>query len=347
MFVKRLLVRVYSRSNHRLLRLNSSTSTQHQTEPEVQHKNLQPYKLDPFSSISENKTDHMVYLDNLRPPMKKSFNLAAYVNHSETLQKLVRLGVSLYDIESTNTKAAQYYLTLDFDKHCANHIKFLLENGLKQKNLGRFISEFPLVFQEHIDDLQTRINYFESKGFSKKQISSILNRSALILSLKTKTIDHKLGELQLEFKLLSNVIRTTVALHPSIILVPSGQYKLINFTLSQEFGFKTREISHIIESQPCVVDILRPILVKRLDLIHNTIGLSHYLITRFPKLITEPLLDIKHRHMYLEKLKRNQYDDTKPLYVPPSALYYESDELFCRKYAKTDLDDYKLFLRSL
>lgn len=299
--------------------------------------------LNPFSTINE---EQKYFLDELKPPVKRSFNLAAYVNESRTLQELIKLGVSLYDIENTNYSAARYYTTLDFEKDCVEHIKFLTKYGLKKRNLGRFISEFPMLFSEYIDDLQTRINYLESKGFNKKMISSAINTSAVILSLPTKSLDFKLGQMQIEFRLPAYILRKIVVKHPQTVLHPVGQLRLTNFVLTEEFGFKLEEVHKLLEAEPKLMDIIRPVLIDRLDLIHNSIGLRHESIVKFPGLITGPRLDIKHRSDYLKTLKRDQYEPSKPLYVPPSALYEVSDEEFCTKYAKTDLDDYKLFLKS-
>jgi len=299
-------------------------------------------KLDPFAPANSNQE----YLADLSVPLKRSFNLAAYVNRSRTLQELLKIGVSLYDIEHHDSQAAKNLILLDFERDCVPHIKFLVDNGLKSSALGRFISEFPNIFNEHLDDLQIRINYLESKGFTKSMIARALNNSHHIIAHRTKTLDFKLGELQIEFSLTAKVLREMVVKHPDIVAIPCTQYKLINFTLTEEFGFDTSEIHMILRAQPQIIDIVRPILIDRLDLIHNSIGLSHETIAKFPELITGPIMNIRHRAKYLRKLKRNQFNPNLPLYVPPPALCRGSDEEFCSKYCKTSLEDYKLFLRS-
>lgn len=299
--------------------------------------------LNPFDSLDEDKK---MFLDNLTIPMKTSFNLAAYVNHSKSLQELIKLGVSLYDIENTNREAAQYYLTLEFEKNCVEHIKFLVDIGLKEKNLGKFISEYPLVFKESIDELKSRIEYFKKKKFSQKQIAKALNRSSFILSFKTKTIDHKLGQLQIEFNLPAFLLRSIVTNYPNVVALDITQFKLTRFTLHDEFGFNDEEIYNIILEQPSILEMRRDSLIERIDFVHNTIGLSHHVIALYPKLINGPLLEITQRFKYLDILNRNQFNPKKPLYVPPTALYNISDEEFCSKYAKTHIEDYKLFLKS-
>lgn len=300
--------------------------------------------LNPFGKVDQNQIS---FLEQLRPPTKRSFNLAAYVNESVTLQELIKLGVSLYDIENVNYDAAKKLVLLDFQRDCVPYIKFLVDNGLKERNLGRFISEFPSIFQQHLDDLQTRINYYESKGFSKKLIATALNKSSRFIVHETKYIDHKLGRLQVTFCLSADRIRTMVSSHPEIISLPPEQYELVNFCMHEEFGFNSYEMRRILCKQPQVLDIIRPVLIERLELIHNTIGLSHRTIAKFPRLITGPRMDIKYRAAYLSKLKRDQYNPELPLYVPPSALYQDSDCKFCKKYAKTSMEDYKLFIKDM
>ena len=308
-------------------------------ENELEHN----IDLNPFAKVDETKS---AFLDDLRPPLKRSYNFAAYVNSSETLQELVKLGVSLFDIENNDNAAAKHLALLDFKQDCAPYIKFLVDHGLRPKNVGRFISEFPSLFRVPLDDLNTRIEYLKMKGFSKKQIANALNRSCQIIANNVKSLDYKLGQFQIEFQLPANIIREIVSKYPPVISLPDGQYKMTNFTLKEEFGFKRDEIHQLFLGQPKILDVLRPVLIQRVDFIHNTIGLSHETICKYPKLLVGPIIEIRHRFLYLERLKRNQFDPLKPLYVPPSALYSLDDTKFCKQYAKTSLEDYKLFLRN-
>lgn len=299
---------------------------------------------DPFQPVVADKTP---ILNTIAPSVKKSYNFAAYVNESRTLQELLKLGVSLYDIENVHPKAANYILKLDFERDCVEHIKFLVANGLKERNLGRFITEFPFVFRTDIEDLQVRLDYLKFKNFTKSQIKKALNRSAHTICHKSKTIDHQLGLIQIEFNLPANSIRSMFTSYPPIISLPKEQYSLTNFVLSEEFGFVHGEILDILGMQPKILQIPRAYLIERLELIHNDLKFSHHTIARHPKLITGPKLDILHRAGYLKKLKRDQYDPRLPLYVNPKALYKISDRVFCRMCAKTSLDDYRLYVKTL
>lgn len=304
---------------------------------------LHDVSVDPFACVQQIQKP---FIDNIRPPLKRSFNLASYVNSSKTLQELVKIGVSLYDIENVYPKAAQQLLQLDYERDCVKYLKLLVASGLKTSNTGRFISEFPDIFQVPILELQTRFEYLKSKGFSYSQIVMALNRSSTIIAYNVKTLDHKLGQFQIEFDMPAVVLRKIISKHPTVLRHPVDQYRLINFCLTQEFGFSTRQVHTILEEQPKTIDLLRPRLIERLDLVHNSMRLSHSMITKFPKLITGPDLDIKHRFLYLRKLKRDQFNPKLPLFVQPSSLYNGTDEEFCIKWAKTSLNDYKLFVKT-
>lgn len=299
--------------------------------------------LNPFDTVGPR---HKAFLNELRVPQKRSFNLASYVNESKTLRDIFKIGVSLYDIERTKVHVAERYKHLEFDRDCAPKIRFLVDSGLKPRNLGRFITEYPEIFFEDIENLKIRLNFLEHKGFTKSLIIRALNKSAHILSHKTKFTDFKLGLLQVELNLKPITVINMVSKHPELIAIPGAYYKLAYFTLREEFGFTDRELVKIVEAQPNLIDVPRNALFQRLDLIHNTIGLSHETIVKFPKLITGPINEMENRFRYLQKLKRDQFDPSKPLYVPPNALYSMSDEDFCFKHAKTSLDDYILFTKS-
>jgi len=298
--------------------------------------------VDPFSPV---ESVHAPIIDNINPPLKKSFNLASYVNHSNVLQELVKLGVSLYDIESLNPDAAKHLLLLDL-RDCTKYLKFLVDNGVKSSNVGRFISEFPEIFQLPIVELQSRLEFFKNNGFSTLQISKGLNRSSHLIAHKIETIDYKLAEFQAQFDMPAFILRSTISKYPPILSHSVHQYKVIKFCLAEEFGFRTSEIHVILENQPKTIDFVRRELSRRLDLVHNTMKFSHSTIKKFPKLITGPDIEMRNRFLYLKKLKRDQFDPRLPLYVQPSALYNGTDEDFCKNHAKTTVDDYKLFVKT-
>lgn len=81
--------------------------------------------------------------------------------------------------------------------------------------------------------------------------------------------------------------------------------------------------------------------------VHNTMGICHEAIANQPAIIGKRVEKIQQRHMYLETLKRNQYDPLKPLYVSLDSIALGTDLEFCTNIAKTSICLYDLFLKTL
>lgn len=56
---------------------------------------------------------------------------------------------------------------------------------------------------------------------------------------------------------------------------------------------------------------------------------------------------VKQRHTFLERLGRAQYDPKKENFVPIMALVEDTDIEFCKNYAKCNVSDFNIFLKTL
>ena len=130
----------------------------------------------------------------------QSFSLAPYVNHSETLQKLVKLGVNLHHVEK-DTNVASLLVKSDFKRDIQPLIFFLYHNKVPADSLGHVLSKNSDIFKEPIDKLQLRIDYLLSKNFSSDSIVRIILKIPQILTTSTIFTDKQLGFLQLMLKL--------------------------------------------------------------------------------------------------------------------------------------------------
>ena len=165
------------------------------------------------------------FIDSIGPPLPVSFNLAAYVNHSETLIKLVQLGVDLSEMDK-NPKKAKYILKLDFDRDIKSHIQFLHDHGVASDQLGNFITKNPFIFQEDLENLEIRINYLKSKKFSSDNISWIITRNPLFLNKSTKDIDKYLGNLQKQFFLTGDEVRSIITRCAKLVTYDSKKFQV-------------------------------------------------------------------------------------------------------------------------
>lgn len=127
------------------------------------------------------------------PP--KSASVASYVNHSDTLQKLLKLGVDLSKFDQ-DPEVASKLMKADFRTACQPYIVFYHSLGIPSDSLGDVITRYPRIFFEHMDDLQVRKNYFLSKKFTMNDLSTIVQMHPNVLAMSTTEIDSQLGFLQ-------------------------------------------------------------------------------------------------------------------------------------------------------
>lgn len=132
-----------------------------------------------LSVLEECKED----ISHVAPYLQPTFNFAAYVNKSETLQQLVKLGVNLHKIEK-KVDAVPFVLKLDFERDVKGHIRFLHDHGVSLEDVANILTRNPLVLKERLEDLDVRINYLESKRFDREMISRVLSCNPFWLSFR-------------------------------------------------------------------------------------------------------------------------------------------------------------------
>jgi hypothetical protein len=141
-------------------------------------------------------------LADIRPVLKQAGNLAAYVNESETLQKLVKIGVNFHEIENIKERnGADLLMQLDFEMDIEPRLLWLHSIGIPNKGLGKVITKNPMILGESLDDMKNRVGYLESKKFSPEAIGQIVYNAPKYLTMDVKVADGKLGFYQKEFSL--------------------------------------------------------------------------------------------------------------------------------------------------
>lgn len=222
--------------------------TQHKTEVlNEADSDLIPQKPEPRSVFEECKED----ISHVAPQLRPSFNFAAYVNRSETLKQLVKLGVDLHKLESKKDKTVpQFILGLDFDKDVAKHLLFLRDLGVSEETLGEFLTKNPMILKEDLETLQVRVNYLKSKRFTDFMITRIVAKNPYWLSFNTKNIDERLGYFQQEFGLKGYEVRTLAAKGPNLITYDLIKVKLNTFAIREEMGFTSEEVKQMLLEKP-------------------------------------------------------------------------------------------------
>ncbi|XP_078396940.1 transcription termination factor 3, mitochondrial [Cetorhinus maximus] len=320
-----------------------------ETEPSNLAIDVQPVVLDgappqsPFEQISEEEALRI----EARPPLPPtSFTLRDYVDQSETLTKLVLLGVDLSKLEG-RPNVANMLLRLDFDRDIKERLLFLKDVGVDDHLLGAFLTRNPFILTEDIENLQIRVQYLQSKKFSKGAISRMVSRAPYLLNFSVERLDNRLGFYQKELGLNTQKTRDLVTRFPKLL---TGSLEPVKENLKVcriELGFRENEIQHMVTSVPKLLLASKKKVTRLFDYLHNTMGIPHHLITKFPQVFNTKFLRIKDRHLFLEHLGRAQYDPTQPNYISLDKLVVTSDYVFCVEIAKGTLLDFESFQKTL
>lgn len=281
----------------------------------------------------------------ISPALRPTFNLAAYVNESHSLQQLVKLGVELHKFDS-DPKVMETILKLDFERDMKPYIRFIHDCGVPVEELGRFVTKNPMIFTEHMDDLITRINYLEHKNFNKEMITTIIRKHPKWLSQSTVDTDASLGFFQQKFYLSGDNVRSVVTKLPKLITWPKKSVNLVMFSLNEEMGFNRSERKRLLIIYPKLYIMSKNHLLQRFNFVHNTMGINHDRLVLEPQVLSSRLFRIKQRHEYLKYLNRAQYDPTKPNYVSLLKLISGNDSDFCLNIAKTSVEMFNNYLKT-
>lgn len=309
--------------------------------------------LAPFEpSISETSNSgealslRKVMLDEVARNFPKSCNLAAYVNRSNTLRQFLKLGVDL-SVWDEKPDVAELILKLDFERDVAERLRFLHDVGVSTDQFGRFLTKNPYIFREDPQDLQVRINYLRSKKFSELDIARIVSVEPYFLLRTTEDVDRRLGFLQKEFGLSGDEVRFVATRKPGLITRDYTKLKENQFILKEEFGFEPNELRQLLKTKPKLWIIGRKSLRERFDYVHNKMGISHEQILHFPGGLLRRLFALKQRHLFLIALGRSQYDPKRENYVSLKSIVSGSDAEFCTEVAKSSVEKFNEFLKTL
>ncbi|XP_063183303.1 transcription termination factor 3, mitochondrial isoform X1 [Chroicocephalus ridibundus] len=300
----------------------------------------------PLSALEEISEEEAVQIvaEPLLP--LHSSTLRDYVDHSETLAKLVHLGVDLSQVEKRQ-KAGQLLLTLDFEKDIRKILLFLKDVGVEDNQLGPFLTKNPYILGEDLEALETRVAYLKSKKFGKAEIAQMVSRAPYLLLFSVERLDNRLGFFKNELGLSVKKTKDLVIRLPRLL---TGKLEPVkeNLQVCQiELGFQRNEIQQIVFKTPKILTASKKRLRQTFDYLHNIMGIPHQMLTRFPQVFNSKLLRIRERHMFLTFLGRAQYDPAQPSYISLDQLVSLPDEVFCTEIAKASIQDFEKFLKTL
>ncbi|XP_020824521.1 transcription termination factor 3, mitochondrial [Phascolarctos cinereus] len=299
--------------------------------------------ISPLQQISEEDAVQIIAEPPLPPT---SFTLRDYVDRSETLQKLVLLGVNLSKLEKRRG-VGTLLLRLDFKNDIQKILLFLKDIGVEDNQLGAFLTKNYITLTEDLENLRTRVAYLESKKFSKTDISRMIVNAPYLLSFPVERLDNRLGFFQKELGLNVQKTRDLVIRLPRLLTGSLEPVKENMKVYQLQLGFKHNEIQHMVTRIPKILTASKRKLTDTFDYVHNVMSIPHHIIVKFPQVFNSKLLKIKERHSFLTYLGRAQYDPQKPNYISLDKLVSVPDEVFCKEIAKASLQDFEIFLKTL
>ncbi|XP_074543104.1 transcription termination factor 3, mitochondrial [Halichoeres trimaculatus] len=299
-----------------------------------------------FSALEEISDEEAVNISipSALPPA--STTLRDYVDQSETLSKLVQLGVDLWKLEQ-RPNVGSMLLRLNFNTDVAPRLLFLNAIGVENSRLGYIITHNPFILTESLENLQARVDYLKSKKFRSETVASMVSRAPYLLNFSVKRLDNRLGFYQQQLQLSSSNTRDIVARLPRLLCGSLEPVKENLKVCELELGFKRNEIQHIILTVPKVLTANKRKLTQIFDFLHNTMKVPHQLIVKFPQVLNAKYLRIRERHLFLEYLGRAQYDPSLPNYISLERLVSLPDDTFCVEVALATLKDFYLFQKTL
>ncbi|KAI4504711.1 hypothetical protein M0802_000261 [Mischocyttarus mexicanus] len=207
-----------------------------------------------------------------------SYNIAKYANSSETIQRLMKLGVELYKYES-NVELMEFLLSKDFDKDLFPYIRFLHDCGVPGDYLGKFFTKNLYLFKIDIDDLHTRIRYLRFHRFNINMIKKIICYNPKWLNYSTKSIDTKLGYFQTTFNLSGKEVRQLTTKNSKLITYKTSHIIENTFAIKEIMGFNRYEMKNLLLNQSKIwmkcKNFLQCQLTQSIPVIHSRVLLEY------------------------------------------------------------------------
>ncbi|KAG8441775.1 hypothetical protein GDO86_010813 [Hymenochirus boettgeri] len=271
----------------------------------------------PLSPLEEITEDEAVQID-ADLPIPQPLYTAGLCDQSETLRKLFCLvSVDLSKIEKRRN-VANFLLKLDFERDVTKILLFLKDVGLEDELLGAFLTKNPFILTEDLENLQKRVSYLALKNSARKELGLSAEKTRDLIIRLPRLVTGSLEPVQENLKVCEI-----------------------------ELGFNKNEIQHIATRIPKMLTANKKKLTETFDYVHNNMGIPHHILVKFPQIFNTKLLKIKERHQFLTYLGRAIYDPAQPNYVSLDKMVFLPDEVFCDEVAKTNVEDYEKFLKTL
>jgi hypothetical protein len=142
-------------------------------------------------------------------------------------------------------------------------------------------------------------------------------------------------------------LRQIVSSRPKLITLPLKIASDVRFCLKDFLSFSDNTIRRFIKTYPKLFTKDFKIIEANYSYLTKVMNLTDAQIESYPPILQTPLLLIKTRYAFLKKLNRVQFDPTQPGFISIKNLVDPYESNFIEKYAKTTLQEYQDFLKTL
>ncbi|KAF4527780.1 hypothetical protein B566_EDAN015836 [Ephemera danica] len=296
--------------------------------------------------LSPDSAKHVDFSD-YGPELLPTFNFAAYINKSLTLQKLIDLGVDLSKLEKRRG-IPQFILGLDFERDMKSHIQFLHDSGVAPDSLGHFLTKNPLIFKEDLESLSTRVEYLHSKHYTPQMIAHVITANPYWLMFPLDRLERRLDFFKSHFGLVNDTsLQKLVCQGPKLITYNLWHVRVTSFSVQKEMGFNEYEMRSMVFKAPKIWMINNKALMQRFNYLHEEMKIPHGLIRRQPNVLLCRASRVKERHLFLVSRDLAQYNTRLPNYISLEALVSGTDAEFAVDVAGSSLVAYSSFLKTL
>ncbi|KAK0403180.1 hypothetical protein QR680_016762 [Steinernema hermaphroditum] len=278
-------------------------------------------------------------------PPTHGMSLAAYVNHLPTLQNLVDLGVNLLQVD-TETALGRHLVRMDWDRDVMPKLQWLNKSvGVKPDVMGSYLTRNPYFLIQDLKDLQTRVNYLQTKMFNKKEITKICTENRYWLNMDVKTVDARLGWLQEQFSMRAKEVRALIAKEPRVIQYGLGPLQRVTMLFNKELQFSPYELKLMLMRDPRLWMSDPTQILRSYKYLTGKMEITHEQLVKFPLALRCLLSTIRLRHEFLVRVKRAQYVEGVADCVSLPLFFHQSDKVFAEKAGRCELHIYDEFVR--
>ena len=286
-------------------------------------------------------------IEQLRPAVRPVvYNLAYFVNENVVLQKFIEMGVMIRKWDE-DREIGEFVNKLDLEKDVKPRLIFLHDIKIPPEKFGFVITKNPMIFKKSLDDLFDIVNYLSRKQFDQFAIRDIVCHAPKLLTVPVTELDTRLGWLQKEFDLQGSELRDVVISRPKLVTLPHKIISDVKFFLKDFLSFNDATLKHFMKTYPKLFTKDFKILEANYNYITQVLKLNNEQILSHPPILQVPLYLIKTRYSFLKSLNRVQFDPTLPNFISVKNMIQTEDKEFIHKYAKSSLQEFQKFLKTI